>query len=106
MINPEMISRDERGNWCHSSFRHFFMNEIVDFPGFLTLLKEHNLDLEAQHVNFEDLYDNCSSDNALAHGIKYWDPQTPDGAGWFVAAVYETEDGGLCFHVRHNGGAA
>ena len=41
-------------------------------------------------------YDEASSLSAAADWtdvVKQWEPQSPDGEGWFLVAIYDTEDG-------------
>ncbi|ELT9609735.1 hypothetical protein R8O49_005507 [Raoultella planticola] len=36
-----------------------------------------------------------------------WSPERPDGDGWFVGSIHDTEDGPVCIWFRHvEGGAA
>lgn len=36
-------------------------------------------------------------------GVTKWQPATPEGEGWQLVAIYDTEDGAYAMHVRPQG---
>lgn len=51
--------------------------------------------------------DGIGAEDALARysegdiDILVWQPSKPQGDGWFIASIYDTEDGPVCLWVRH-----
>lgn len=34
------------------------------------------------------------------YDISAWEPETPDGEGWFVGSIHDSEDGAVCIWLR------
>lgn len=84
------IQRDECGYWDHPDIPWHLLPEDADSrPWLLELGFESHFDglcLEDSAVSdayFESDDPDCSA----------WNPQPPDGEGWFLASIYDTEDG-------------
>lgn len=89
MIEPAEIDRDELGYWWHPA-----LPEDV----------EEDFDLEAyvQEQGMETLLIRLDSDDTNPVWITYdegvpdvsaWEPTPPEGEGWFLLAIFDTEIG-------------
>lgn len=96
MIQAHLVERDQFGFWTHPNYPDLAdncsSNEAQE-----TLRR---LGLELQTVFMESdaprLYDSARSDQRYSE----WIPTRPEGAGWFVLSIHDTENGPVCQYVR------
>lgn len=58
---------------------------------------------QSKTVSFEADADEDAQDrysNSDSPDCSYWTPNAPEGAGWLMAAIYDTEDGPVALFVR------
>ena len=101
-IYPIPIKRDRCGYWSHPDYCAYFdgresipedeYNEWLERIGmecFFTYLEDED-GIPALHRYFElgdaDIHD--------------WEPSPPDGQGWFIVSIHDTEDGPACIWMR------
>ncbi|ATA53888.1 hypothetical protein CKY39_12165 [Variovorax boronicumulans] len=92
LLSPREIHRDPNGMLDHSAFPVFdedvstrLLLKAFGIESAFTLM-EHDADLEAMEA-----YDgNCAA----------WTPSPPDGEGWLLTLIYDTEDGPCAMFVR------
>jgi len=94
MLVPAEIDRDEYGYWLHPTLADIAVDTpITDHPA---------AGMEFRFVAMGP------DEGAVAHryfeqgdpDITDWSPSAPDGEGWFVVAIYDTEDGPHCAFAR------
>lgn len=96
MIQAHLVERDQFGFWTHPNYPDLAdncsSNEAQE-----TLRR---LGLELQTVFMESdaprLYDSARSDQRYSE----WIPTRPEGSGWFVLSIHDTENGPVCQYVR------
>jgi hypothetical protein len=99
MLTPKRVRRDRYGFWLHPLLRRLREGQQI------TDLEEAR-DMELCFRSFEldapddllGLYHSVRGDWARA--VRAWQPTRPEGAGWFLAAVYDTEDGPYACFAR------
>lgn len=97
------VERDEYGHWTHPEYAKFCSyREYIHIDEFSAWVKSHGLEWAVRYC-YEDDFD-LDSDGA---DISAWKPECPDGEGWFVGSIHDTEDGAVCIWLRNaEGGAA
>lgn len=96
MITPETVKRDGYGYWFHSAVRDSEEDQPIDeLPcaegmEFSYVSFDSDASEEMQRRYFED--DSCD--------ISDWNPTKPEGDGWFLLCVYDTEDGPYACFTR------
>jgi hypothetical protein len=92
-ISEELVKRDEYGFWSHSVFDEFGDEEIIPEDWFTSrgvkvasVKFEYDAPEELQNDWFEDGEPDCSA----------WNPSRPEGDGWFVLSIHDTDDGPIC----------
>lgn len=97
MLTAEPVVRNEDGFWLHSALNNLPENTLIeDLPaseGMKFLYVEFFDDAPS---DLRDLYDEATGMSATTDYrdvVRQWDPKTPTGEGWFLVAIYDTEDG-------------
>lgn len=102
LIQPAPVNRDDYGNWYHPSLPDFAGTDEAgpDSPKWEDWLAEQGLETsmfclenEDDHPAFARVFDESNPD------FSDWEPQ-PAGAGWFLLAIGDTEDGPCATFVR------
>ncbi|WP_241296855.1 Lar family restriction alleviation protein [Pseudomonas aeruginosa] len=96
MIQAHLVERDQFGFWTHPNYPDLADN-CSSSEAQETLRR---LGLELQNVFMESdaprLYDSARSDQRYSE----WLPTRPEGAGWFVLSIHDTDNGPVCQYVR------
>ena len=98
LIQPAPVVRDEDG-----MFQHF---ELPDFDeGDQEKCKAWIVEqgLQVKMVELEYHSDQAVSDRYFDAGdsdCSYWDPDKPEGEGWFCLSIYDTDNGPVCWWGR------
>lgn len=96
MIQAHLVERDQFGFWTHPNYPDLADN-CSSSEAQETLRR---LGLELQNVFMESdaprLYDSARSDQRYNE----WIPTRPEGAGWFVLSIHDTDNGPVCQYVR------
>ncbi len=96
MIQAHLVERDQFGFWTHPNYPDLADN-CSSSEAQETLRR---LGLELQTVFMESdaprLYDSARSDQRYSE----WIPTRPEGAGWFVLSIHDTDNGPVCQYVR------
>ncbi len=95
-IQPLPVARDAIGYWTHPDWPSV-EDELIPYTWF------DSRGLEVREQAFE--YDASEEVQAswLAEGIadcSAWHPTKPDGEGWFIFSIHDTDDGPICVWVR------
>ncbi|WP_312910987.1 hypothetical protein [Stutzerimonas nitrititolerans] len=95
-IEAVKVERDEYGHWTHpawpSNDDEYIQNSWFDDQGLELKVVDFEGDAAQELVDayFESGEPDCSK----------WEPTVPDGEGWFVFSIHDTEDGPICVWVR------
>ncbi|EHF11138.1 hypothetical protein HMPREF1030_04980 [Pseudomonas aeruginosa] len=96
MIQAHLVERDQFGFWTHPNYPDLADN-CSSSEAQETLRR---LGLELQNVFMESdaprLYNSARSDQRYSE----WIPTRPEGAGWFVLSIHDTDNGPVCQYVR------
>ena len=104
-IAPAEVTRDEYGQWWHPDLPDWEEGT----PG--TVIREwiSANGLEISNWVMEDMEDPKAYEKAMAapNGpCSVWNPEPPEGEGWFLLGICDTENGPSCTWVRHIDGVA
>lgn len=96
-IAPITVQRDDLGHWTHPAWPQDGDENAVpkawfDEQGLEIFLVEFEYDAPQELLDsyFDDGAPDCSK----------WTPTKPEGDGWFVFSIHETEDGPVCVWLR------
>lgn len=97
MLKAETVERDENGFWCHSALASLQEGDRID----------KHPDLMDSECAFIDMESNASDELNDRYvdgkaGAEEWTPTPPDGEGWVLLAIYDTEDGPYACFARPN----
>lgn len=105
LIEAAPVQRSEMGEWHHPDMPIFQGNDesTSDSPTWEDWVKEQGLEVSRRSLEDEDdshpvyqtYFEEQSDPSFLA-----WEPQPPEGDGWFLLAIGDTEDGPQAWFVR------
>lgn len=96
------VERDQYGYWTHPVYERFCDGrEYISVDEFNTWLGENNLQWKVIYRDEED-----TDLTVDGYDISSWQPEVPEGDGWFVGSIYSTEDGAVCIWLRNAEGGA
>ena len=99
-IQPMEPQRNEGGWWTHPDMPVIETSEQFDEwqkqQGFQLCIVMLDGDAgdgaeEAYKTYLDGAVADCSA----------WQPSTPEGDGWFIVSIHDTEDGPACIWIRH-----
>jgi hypothetical protein len=104
MFQPEEVRRDEDGFWLHSAFNDAEEEDITKLPisegmefRFIGFFDDAPKQLQDRHDAASALY---GATEEWGDVIREWEPTKPQGEGWFLAGIYDTEDGPYACFTR------
>ncbi|CQJ34756.1 TPA: hypothetical protein ACGUOZ_003388 [Yersinia enterocolitica] len=101
-ITAVPVERDNCGFWTHPDFfvpangNEFGVEDEFDAWKALNRVTGATGWMEDEE-NAEELQAEYDSINS---SVSMWNPTPPDGDGWFMASIHETEDGPVCYWLR------
>jgi hypothetical protein len=98
LIVPLPVERDEDGCWTHPDY--------AKFCGDREFVPEREFDdwIKANRLVWRVVYRSDSIDGGPDEGdFSGWEPEKPEGDGWFVGSIHDTENGAVCIWLRHGG---
>lgn len=99
-IQPANVLRDEHGMFAHPDMPEF---DEGDGDGDKVKAWVAEQGLEVKMVELEYHSDEAISERYFEAGdpdISYWEPDRPDGEGWFCLAIHDTDNGPVCWWAR------
>ncbi|WP_311752733.1 hypothetical protein [Proteus columbae] len=97
-IIPEVVERNEDGYWVHSKLPYSETgSEITQW------LSDNKLDQSCVYMSEDVDEDAAVFQNYFTHGntnVSAWIPTELPGEGWFIGAIYESEEGPVCLWLR------
>ena len=96
---PVEPARDKSGYYCHPAVPDF----DEDPNAIANWVYEQQLTINTQLL-FDEPTDSEAFDNYFNQGggAEKWQPDAPAGDGWFMLALFDTDDGPVCWWARHN----
>lgn len=98
LIQPAPVIRDENGFFQHPDLPDFDEGDGDKCKAWVA-----EQELEVGMVSLEYHSDEAISDRYFEAGdpdCSYWEPDQPDGEGWFCLAIHDTDDGPVCWWAR------
>lgn len=101
-ITAAPVERDNCGFWTHPDYFEPANGNEFGVEGEFAAWKALNRVTGAigwmeNEENAEELQAEYDSVNC---SVSMWNPTPPDGDGWFMASIHETEDGPVCYWLR------
>ncbi|MBR8443273.1 hypothetical protein KDW23_01000 [Burkholderia cenocepacia] len=96
ILTPREIVRDQDGMLSHPAVP--YLDEDVNYETFFAAFG-----IEAAFIHMEDDVDCDTYDRYFASNspdCSMWTPSTPQGDGWLLLEIYDTEDGPVALFVR------
>ena len=97
-IGPVPVERDENGFWDHPGIP---WDEVPEDTSVLPFLEKWGykgcfaqLEFDAPAEIADRYFDSGDAD------CSFWNPTPPDGDGWFLAAIYDTEEGPCAMFLK------
>lgn len=95
-INALPVERNQHGYWSHPDYLMFCDGrEFISTTEFDQWASEHGLHWCVEYRDEEELEPNVDG-----YDLSTWQPKAPDGEGWFVGSIHDTEDGAVCIWLR------
>ena len=101
-IHAAPVQRDEDGYWTHPSMPQFEETEAAKGRAWLaaTGLETHVAYLEDEELDHPAAARYWGDEGSP--DVSDWEPPRPEGHGWFVLSIHDTEDWGpICAWARH-----
>lgn len=101
-ITAAPVERDSRGFWTHPDFFVPANGNEFGVEGEFDAWKAFNrvtgaigwMECEENADELQSAYDAGDCD------LSMWQPTQPNGDGWFMASIHETEEGPVCYWLR------
>lgn len=100
LIRSWPVKRDELGFFQHPDLPDFG-EDAGDAEKCRAWIEEQGL--QVKMVSLEYHSDEAVSERYFEAGdpdCSYWEPDRPDGEGWFCLAIHDTDDGPVCWWAR------
>jgi len=98
LINHRLVRRDENGMFQHPDMPDFDEGDDDKCKAWIAAQG-----LQVKMVSLEYHSDEAVSERYFEAGdpdCSYWEPDRPDGEGWFCLAIHDTDDGPVCWWAR------
>lgn len=90
------VERDQYGYWTHPLYDEFCDGrEHIPTAEFNEWMKENCLQWTVTYRDEEGI-----DPEVDGYDISSWRPESPEGEGWFVGSIHDTEDGSVCIWLR------
>ena len=96
-IKEMPVERDEYGCWTHPEYENFCAGrEYISTGEFDVWIDKNNLQWTIRTMDEDDFNPDADSPD-----ISVWEPERPEGDGWFIGSIHDTEDGPVCVWLRN-----
>ncbi|MCA6962459.1 hypothetical protein [Pectobacterium odoriferum] len=100
------VERNEDGYWTHPKYAEFCAGrESIPTSEFDEWMHANGLNWGVSYLETDSAAE-AVKDRYFETGnpdVSEWKPTHPDGDGWFVGSIHDTEDGPVCIWLRNNG---
>jgi hypothetical protein len=94
--------RDQCGCWTHPDFFVPADEREYPLPGeFEAWLEENHLAGRLKWMSSDVTIEQQEAYDAGSFDVSEWTPIPPGGSGWFIGSIHDTEDGPVCYWLRH-----
>ncbi|EFC5426861.1 hypothetical protein [Escherichia coli] len=96
-IKEMPVERDAYGCWTHPEYEKLCDGrEHISTEEFNAWMEENNLQWTIRTMDEDDF--NLDADGPDIASRK---PERPEGEGWFIGSIHDTEDGPVCVWMRN-----
>ncbi|MGL9720928.1 hypothetical protein [Symbiopectobacterium sp.] len=101
-ITALSVERDEWGYWTHPKYEELCAGrESIPTAEFDEWMQANGMDWG---ISYLETYPNAEAirDRYFETGdpdVSGWNPTPPEGEGWFVGSIHDTEDGPVCIRL-------
>ncbi|PFG71580.1 hypothetical protein DM05_1944 [Pseudomonas poae] len=97
LIQPTPVVRDDMGSFQHPDMPNF---DEGDGEKCKAWIAEQGLAVAMVSLEYaEEVVANRYFESGDPD-YSYWEPEHPDGEGWFCLAIHDTDDGPVCWWAR------
>jgi integrase/recombinase XerC len=106
LIQPAVVQRDGHGNWHHPDLPTFHGTDEAPegAPTWKEWLEGQRLEQSISRLEDEEdthpVYISYFEQDDTDPNFSAWEPAPPDGEGWFLLAISDTEEGPYAWFVR------
>ncbi|EHD22091.1 MULTISPECIES: hypothetical protein [Brenneria] len=104
-IKPALPERDHMGFWSHPDRPETPFDEGSTLQEMRTWYAERGMEVDFTYMN-QFFCGDCVYDANDAGVTRHWNPTPPEGEGWILLCIFDTEDGAAAEWVRYKDGAA
>jgi hypothetical protein len=97
LIRHWPVKRDEHGMFQHPDLPDF---DEGDGDKCKAWIAEQGLEVQMVSLEYADKAIADRYFESHDPDCSYWDPERPDGEGWFCLAIHDTDDGPVCWWAR------
>ncbi|EPR2274411.1 hypothetical protein ACU01Y_001513 [Salmonella enterica subsp. enterica serovar Newport] len=91
------VERDREGYWIHPAYDQLCAGrEFISTDELNTWLEANSLEWKISYRDYEEI-----DPDVDGYDISAWQPEAPEGDGWFVGSIHDTEDGAVCIWLRN-----
>ncbi|ELY5802148.1 hypothetical protein SNN69_001501 [Cronobacter sakazakii] len=99
-MSPLPVERDKYGALTHPAYAEFCTErDYISTEEFNAWTAAQGLEWACVNRDEEDI-----DWDADGYDISSWEPEKPEGDGWFVGSIHDTEDGAVCIWLRRVAG--
>ncbi|GKW29484.1 hypothetical protein AB6D34_18250 [Pectobacterium brasiliense] len=100
-LKPMIPVRDENGWWTHPDFPE--NDESWTINHFHKWAEDNNFDIEIVFLENEIGFEKTKERywEVGASDCEGWEPTPPNGDGWFIVSIHDTQDGPVCIWLRN-----
>lgn len=97
LIQPAPVVRDENGMFWHPDLPELDEGDSDKYKQWIA-----DQGLSVKMVSIESADDEISERyfNSDEPDCTYWEPDRPEGEGWFCLSISDTDDGPVCWWAR------
>ena len=98
-VRPVTVTRDRNGFWTHP---HYFApaSDEATQTEFGDWMRQHNLICATRWMENDAPPQVIADWEKGKQNISDWLPSAPEGEGWFIGSIHDTEDGPICVWLR------
>ena len=98
-VRPVTVTRDRNGFWTHP---HYFApaSDEATQTDFDDSMRKQNQTGENSWLQHDALPQVIADWEKGVQNISGWLPSAPEGEGWFIGSIHDTEDGPVCVWLR------
>lgn len=94
------VERDQYGYWSHPDYLAFCDGrEYIPSAEFNQWMEAKGLEWKVDYHDEEEIEPNVDG-----YDLCTWNPEAPEGDGWFIGSIHDTDDGAVCIWLRVKAG--